>query len=89
MARKPKHKKPVLSDMQLGLRELLDAWDKDQRCGMQSAVRDLLTDVRHICDERKVDFYRAMDGSYQVYLEERQSERSKDSKSPRGVRSRR
>ena len=71
MKRKPKTRKPVLSDMQLGLRELLAAWDDDQRCGKQPAVRDLLTDLRHYCDVEQLDFYAACDGSYKVYLEER------------------
>lgn len=36
-----------------------------------SAVRDLLTDIRHYCVAREIDFYGALDGSYEVYLEEK------------------
>ena len=40
----------------------------------QSALRDVLTDLRHLSDERKWDFHKALDGSYEVYLEERKIE---------------
>jgi hypothetical protein len=40
----------------------------------QSAVRDLLTDVRHLCDNEKIDFYEALRGSYDVYLEEKKDQ---------------
>ena len=38
----------------------------------QSALRDLLTDIRHLCDERGLNIYKALEGSYEVYLEESQ-----------------
>lgn len=34
-------------------------------------VRDVLTDLRHFCELEGLDLYRALDASYQVYLEER------------------
>jgi hypothetical protein len=37
----------------------------------QCALRDLLTDVRHVVDELGLDLHEALDGSYQVYLEEK------------------
>ena len=37
----------------------------------QAAVRDLLTDLRHYCQAKRLDFYQALDGSYDVYSEER------------------
>lgn len=37
----------------------------------QSALRDVLTDLRHLSDERELNFHKALDGSYEVYLEER------------------
>jgi len=37
----------------------------------QSALRDVLTDLRHLSDERELGFHAAVDGSYEVYLEER------------------
>ena len=43
--------------------------------GRQQALRDLLTDIRHYADSKALDFHAACDGSYQVYLEERQSGR--------------
>ena len=35
------------------------------------AIRDLLTDVRHFCDHANLNFFEALDSSYDVYLEER------------------
>ena len=37
----------------------------------QFALRDLLTDLRHAADALDLDFFKAMDGSYQVYLKEK------------------
>jgi hypothetical protein len=37
----------------------------------QSALRDLFTDLRHVVDHLKLDFHAAEDGSYEVYLEEK------------------
>lgn len=38
----------------------------------QCALRDLLTDLRHYSDAHGLDFFKALDGSYEVYCEERQ-----------------
>lgn len=38
---------------------------------LQCAFRDVLTDLRHIADELDLDFHSACDGSYVVYLEEK------------------
>ena len=35
------------------------------------AIRDLLTDIRHLCDSKGIDFHERLDASYEVYLEER------------------
>jgi len=35
-------------------------------------LASLLTDIRHWCDREQIDFYTALDVSYQHYLEERQ-----------------
>ena len=32
---------------------------------------ELLVDLRHFCEARKIDFYTVLDASYQAYLEER------------------
>lgn len=52
-----------------GLIDLL----KDGEAGtdVQSALRDLITDLRHVADVYNLDFHKALDGSYEVYLEER------------------
>ena len=41
----------------------------------QAAIRDLLTDIRHYCEAKRLDFYAAVDGSYDVYCDERQEDR--------------
>ena len=40
----------------------------------QCALRDLLTDVRHYSDAHGLDFFKALDGSYDVYCEERREQ---------------
>jgi hypothetical protein len=40
----------------------------------QCALRDLLTDVRHYSDAHDLDFFKALDGSYEVYCEERREQ---------------
>jgi hypothetical protein len=37
-------------------------------------LRDILTDIRHYAEDNQLDFYVAVDGSYIVYLEEREAE---------------
>src|ERR1022692_4325849 len=37
------------------------------------AIRDLLTDLRHFCDQHEVDFDVSLEGSLDVYLEEQES----------------
>lgn len=53
------------------LRRTLRAYAKTEECGEQCALRDLLTDLRHLSDELGLDFHAAEDGSYDGYLEER------------------
>lgn len=45
----------------------LHAADPDNK----SALRDVLTDLRHWADENEVDLYAALDRSYTVYLQEK------------------
>lgn len=53
------------------LGQLLDKYMKaDGGVEQPAAVRDLLTDLRHYCDENGVDFDYASDGSEDVYEEE-------------------
>ena len=39
----------------------------------ESAIRDLLTDLRHYCDQHEIDFDDSLEGSLDVYLEEQES----------------
>ena len=39
----------------------------------ESAIRDLLTDLRHYCDQHEIDFDYSLEGSLDVYLEEQES----------------
>ena len=61
----PKHTRMVL---QIIMSKLVDSQECDD---MQCALRDLLTDIRHIADKKELDFSRACDGSYEVYLQEK------------------
>jgi hypothetical protein len=63
-------KQSTLSDMRLGLGELLKAHIDNQRCDMRSAIRDMMTDLRHLCDEQNVDYYSTTNDAYNVYVEE-------------------
>jgi hypothetical protein len=54
------------------LRRIMRAYEKTEECGNQSALRDVLTDLRHLADEFGLDFHQAEDGSYDAYLEERE-----------------
>lgn len=53
------------------LRQMINAIAKTEGTDSQSALRDLLTDLRHVIDHMKLDIVMAMDGSYDVYLEEK------------------
>ena len=37
------------------------------------AIRDLLTDLRHYCDQHEIDFDYRLEGSLDVYLKEQES----------------
>ena len=39
----------------------------------ESAIRDLLADLRHYCDQHEIDFDDSLGGSLDVYLEEQES----------------
>lgn len=67
-------------NLQTRLRELLreyaikvlGAGDKDPV--QQSAIRDAVTDLRHIADEENLNWDTIMDGADEVYEEEEQAE---------------
>ena len=42
----------------------------------ESAIRDLLTDLRFYCDQHEIDFDFSLEGSLDVYLEEKDSANS-------------
>jgi hypothetical protein len=53
------------------LRTLLATYKKQEGTTDQGALRDSLTDLRHLADEQGLDFFKALDGSYEVYLQEK------------------
>jgi len=54
---------------------LTDLMDHPEEKGVkevqQNALRDVLTDFRHLADAKGLDFHKALDGSYEVYLDEK------------------
>lgn len=52
------------------LADLVNEMGGECKCGDQSALRDLLTDLRHAARRLKLDFGKAIDGSEEVYNEE-------------------
>ncbi len=63
--------KPGNKPTQAALKRILSRYAKEQDCEPQSALRDLLTDLRHLADDLDLDLHAAIDGSYKAYLEER------------------
>jgi len=55
------------------LAESLVQYGKKEGCSLQSALRDLLTDLRHIADFHDLDIDLAYDGSEEVYDEEKEA----------------
>lgn len=53
------------------LKELLDLICTIEGTEEQSALRDILTDLRHLSDHMGLDYHAAEEGSYEVYLEEK------------------
>lgn len=60
-----------MTETQKKLAELVQQFADNEAPSIQSAFRDLLTDMRHVADHLGVDFFFAIDGSYEVYLEEK------------------
>jgi len=52
------------------LRKVIEKYADKEECDMQSAVRDSLTDIRHICDDLKLSFAWVDCGAADVYDEE-------------------
>lgn len=55
-----------------GLKKLLLGYGKSEGVNHRSAIRDALTDLRHLCDIYGLDFGELDGGAYQGYLEEAQ-----------------
>jgi hypothetical protein len=51
----------------------------------QGALRDLLTDLRHVSDHLKLDYHSAEEGAYDVYLEEKADPEFSFDEPPSGV----
>jgi len=52
-------------------KRLIDARVKKHGVKKKTAVRDLLTDIRHFCEKENVNFHAAAKGAYDIYLKER------------------
>lgn len=61
-------------DSQQALALLINAVEAFECHNKQFALRDLMTDLRHVTDRLGLDFHKACDGSYAVYLEEKEEE---------------
>lgn len=49
---------------------------------MRSAIRDLLTDLRHAVDALDLDYYEIDKSAYEVYLEEREEREEEKRRQP-------
>jgi hypothetical protein len=58
------------TDNRLILRQMIDKITMVEGTTHQAALRDLLTDLRHVVDVLKLDIEEALKGSYEVYCEE-------------------
>jgi hypothetical protein len=58
------------SDLRPALEKLFLDYAVDVGCHKQSAIRDMLTDLRHLSAKYGINFQDALDGSATVYLEE-------------------
>jgi len=52
------------------LSDLLHQYHAQEKCGMQSVLRDVLTDLRHAAHERHLDIDKAIEGSRMVWESE-------------------
>ena len=63
-------RKVIMKSLKDELAVTLDHFASEGDTDYQSGLRDLLTDLRHIADERGLDFDRAIEGSAEVFAEE-------------------
>lgn len=65
---------PTYKDDTMHLLEAtIDKYGTAGETSTESAIRDLLTDLRHYCDQHEIDFEGCLEGSLDVYLEEQES----------------
>ena len=56
------------------LESIMARWAVTENCGPQDMLRDVLTDLRHIAEDEGLDFDQAVEGSLEVYEEEKKDE---------------
>lgn len=61
------------------LEATIDKYGTAGETSTESAIRDLLTDLRHYCDQHEIDFDYSLEGSREKYLEEQESADDKGS----------
>ena len=71
MKQKPTHSQLAVK----ALGSVLQRYANKNGTTTDSAVRDILTDLRHICDDQGLDFAERDQGAYEVYCEEKAEDR--------------
>ena len=61
------------SDTMQVLETTIDKYGTAGETSTESGIRNLLTDLRHYCDQHEIDFDDSLEGSLDVYLEEQES----------------
>ena len=65
---------PIFKDDTMHLLEAtIEKYGTAGETSTESAIRDLLTDLRHYCDHHEIAFEDCLDGSLDVYVEEQES----------------
>ena len=65
---------PTYKDDTMHLLEAtIDKYGTAGETSTESAIRDLLTDLRHYCDHHEIAFEDCLEGSLDVYVEEQES----------------
>ena len=68
---------PIFKDDTMHLLEAtIEKYGTAGETSTESAIRDLLTDLRHYCDHHEIAFEDCLDGSLDVYMEEQESAES-------------
>lgn len=56
--------------LQYHIQELIKFARNHNKCSDKGAIRDILTDMMHICREQGIDFDERLEGAREVYAEE-------------------